>query len=62
MVEATEARALIRAAFTDHFRNERERSEKCIGDIIDILQERDSTSDAQTVAILERIIQHYSRR
>lgn len=62
MVDATEARTSIRAAFCNHYRAERDRSEKCIGEIIDILQERDTTSDEQTVAILERIIQHYSRQ
>jgi hypothetical protein len=60
MVDAIEARGMIRTAFSNHYRAERDRSEKCIGDIIDILQERDS-SDEQTVAILERIIVHYSR-
>jgi hypothetical protein len=61
MVDAVEARGRIRAAFSNHYRAERDRSEKCIGDIIDILQERDSSADEQTDAILERIIVHYSR-
>lgn len=59
MVDAVEARGMIRAAFSNHYRAEHDRSEKCIGDILDILQERDSSE--QTVAILERIIVHYSR-
>lgn len=61
MVDAVEARNVIRRAFSNHYQAERDRSEKCIGDICDILQERDSSSDEQTVAILDRIIKHYSR-
>jgi UDP-2,3-diacylglucosamine pyrophosphatase LpxH len=61
MVDAVEARIMFKSAFINHYKNERERSESCIGDIIDILQTRDTSSDDQTVEILERIIRHYSR-
>jgi hypothetical protein len=62
MGDAIDSRRMtIKAAFCNHYRAERDRSEKCIGDIIDILQERDTSADEQTNAILERIITHYSR-
>jgi hypothetical protein len=54
-------RLTFKNVFIRHHRKERERSESCIGDIIDILGDRDNT-DAQTIqAIIDRIISHYDR-
>lgn len=56
-----ERRIMFKNAFLRHSRKERDRSEACIGDIIDILGDRDNT-DAQTISgIVDRIITHYDR-
>jgi hypothetical protein len=56
------ARSLIKAAFIDYYRNERDRAEKCLRDLTDLFGERGNTPEALNAAILERIISHYSRK
>lgn len=61
MTDAVERRGAFKNAWIRYYRGERERSEGCIGDIIEALGDRDA-SDAETIeAILNRIIKHYDR-
>lgn len=61
MTDALERRAAFKAAWIRYYRAERDRSERCIGEIMDILEDR-ANADNQTIdAILDRIIKHYDR-
>lgn len=62
MSDGPERRVAIKNAFIRHYRAERDRSEACIGDIIDALGDRDNTPEQTVQAILDRIIMHYDRR
>lgn len=50
----------FRMALGHYYKVERDRSEKCIADLIDILANADD-NEAQLRAILERLTSHYSR-
>lgn len=61
MTDSEERRMRFKNAFIRHYKNERERSESCISDIIDILGDRDNTEAQNIAAILDRIVVHYDR-
>jgi hypothetical protein len=61
MSDAIERRSVFKSVFANYYKAERDRSESCIRDIMDVLEDKDS-SDSETIeAILSRIIQHYKR-
>jgi len=57
-----ERRSLIKAAFIDYYRGERDRAEKCLRDLTDLFGERGQSAEELNVAILERLIAHYARK
>lgn len=61
MSDAVERRAAFKSAWINYYRNERDRSEACLRDIMEVLEVRDS-SDADNIdAIFGRLIKHYAR-
>lgn len=56
----TESYADFQACMKRHFQAERDRSEKALGDIIEILH-RPVGEDEQIEAIVNRLISHYDR-
>jgi hypothetical protein len=61
VTDAIERRSAFKNAWIRHYRNERDRSEACIGDIMEALGDRDATDTETIEAILNRIIKHYDR-
>jgi hypothetical protein len=59
---AIDRRMAFKNAFIRHYRNELDRSEACIGKLIDILGDKDLAEDKQIEAILDRLIKHYDRK
>ena len=51
----------VRAAFSKYYETERNRSEACLGDIINILSRGDMDDAEQVANIVNRLIKHYSR-
>lgn len=56
----TETHVAFHAAMKRHYQGERDRSEKCLGDIIEILQKQ-LGEDEQIDEIVNRLISHYDR-
>lgn len=57
----TQAHLVFREALCRHYKFERDRSEECLGDIIQALQNRQAQPSDTIDVILIRLIKHYER-
>ena len=57
----TQAHLVFREALSRHYKAERDRTEGCLGDIINILQNRTAQPGELVDDILMRLIKHYER-
>lgn len=57
----TNKHAEFQRIMKDHYAAERNRSEACLGDILNIICDEDMTIADQVEKITGRLVQHYSR-
>lgn len=57
----SEHQLVFKATLARYYKAERDRSEACMGDIVDILKDETAPEAEQVEKILERLVAHYNR-
>jgi hypothetical protein len=53
---------MVKNAFITHYRNERDRAEKCIAELVELFTEQGHSAEQLNSALLDRLISHYNRK
>lgn len=61
MSTAEDSRQVFKAVLAQYYHDERNRTERCLGDIVDILTKPDTSDSEQVRMIVERLCEHYTR-
>jgi hypothetical protein len=55
-------RMMVKNAFITYYRNERDRAEKCITELVELFTEQGHSAEQLNIALLDRLISHYNRK